>query len=239
MIVYPAIDVRAGKVVRLLHGNPKQETVYSDDPLAMAIRWKNTGARWVHIVNLDGALGEAAPILEVVRQIASTGLAIQFGGGIRSLPAVEQALQAGVSRVILGTMVVNHPEIAREAVTQFGAEAIVVALDAKDNQVAVEGWQTSSQWTPVALGQRFYADGVRHALYTDVSRDGDLSGVNISATVNLAVETQLEVIASGGVASLEDIRQLKATRRVAGVVIGRALYDNKFNLTDAIKLAGA
>jgi phosphoribosylformimino-5-aminoimidazole carboxamide ribotide isomerase len=239
MIVYPAIDIHNGKVVRLKYGDPAQQTVYGDDPVAMAARWKAAGAKWLHVVNLDGALGDESPILDTVRRLSSTGLAVQFGGGLRSLEAADQALQAGATRVVLGTLIVQNPELASQAVKQFGAEAVVVALDAKGGRVATHGWQEISGWTPTALGQRFYADGVRHALYTDVSRDGDLSGVNVSATAELARETQLQVIASGGVSTLNDIKTLKATNQVAGVIIGRALYTGALTLQQAIQVVGA
>ncbi|MCI0712643.1 MAG: 1-(5-phosphoribosyl)-5-[(5-phosphoribosylamino)methylideneamino]imidazole-4-carboxamide isomerase [Chloroflexi bacterium] len=237
MIVYPAIDIRGGKVVRLTHGDPDQQTVYSDDPVETAVKWKNAGAKWLHVVDLDGTLGGASPILDIVRQLSSIGTAIQFAGGLRSLDLAEQALKAGATRIVLGTLVVKQPELARMAVERFGAETVVVALDARGNQVTTHGWQEVSQWTPVDLGKKFYADGVRHALYTDVSRDGDLSGVNVASTANLAIETELEVIASGGVATLQDITKLKATGRVSGVVIGRALYSGAFQLGEALKLA--
>ncbi len=237
MIVYPAIDVRHGRVVRLLYGDPNQETVYSDDPAAMAERWKTAGAAWLHVVNLDGTLGEATLALETLRALAGVGLPIQFGGGLRSLDDAQKALDAGAARVILGTMVVREPELAGAAVARFGAGKIVVALDAKGDQVATHGWQQVSAWTPVELGKRFAAMGVIHALYTDVSRDGDLSGVNIAATVKLARKTGLQVIASGGVATLDDVRRCRDTGMIAGVIIGKALYSGAFALDEALRAA--
>jgi phosphoribosylformimino-5-aminoimidazole carboxamide ribotide isomerase len=237
MIVYPAIDVRHGHVVRLLYGDPEQETVYGDDPAAMAERWKTAGAAWLHVVNLDGTLGEATLALETLRALAGVGLPIQFGGGLRTLNDVQKALDAGAARVILGTMVVREPELAGAAVERFGAEKIVVALDAKGDQVATHGWQQVSAWTPVDLGKRFAAMGVIHALYTDVSRDGDLSGVNVAATANLARETGLRVIASGGVASLDDIQRCRETGVIAGVITGKALYSGAFTLEAALRAA--
>jgi phosphoribosylformimino-5-aminoimidazole carboxamide ribotide isomerase len=237
MIVYPAIDVRHGRVVRLLYGDPDQETVYGDDPAAMAERWKTAGAAWLHVVNLDGTLGEATLALETLRALAGVGLPIQFGGGLRTLNDVQKALDAGAARVILGTMVVREPELAGAAVERFGAEKIVVALDAKGDQVATHGWQQVSAWTPVDLGKRFAAMGVIHALYTDVSRDGDLSGVNVAATANLARETGLRVIASGGVASLDDIQRCRETGVIAGVITGKALYSGAFTLEAALRAA--
>jgi phosphoribosylformimino-5-aminoimidazole carboxamide ribotide isomerase len=237
VIIYPAIDLRHGRVVRLQYGDPSRETVHSDDPLATAERWQAAGARWLHVINLDGALGEATLALETLRALAGVGLSIQFGGGLRTLDNVQKALDAGAARVILGTMVVKEPELAGAAVERFGAEKVVVALDAKGDQVATHGWQQVSAWTPVELGKRFAAMGVIHALYTDVSRDGDLSGVNVAATANLARETGLCVIASGGVASLDDVRRCRETGLIAGVVIGKALYSGAFALEEAIKIA--
>jgi len=204
MIVYPAIDIRQGRVVRLKYGDPDQETVYGDDPAAMAAHWRDAGAA---------------------------------GGGLRTLDDAANALDAGATRVILGTMVVRQPELAAIAVERFGAEAVVVALDAKGDQVATHGWQQVSAWTPVELGRRFAAMGVRHALYTDVSRDGDLSGVNVEATARLARATGLQVIASGGVASLDDIRRLRMAGTIAGVVTGKALYAGVFTLQAALRAA--
>lgn len=237
MIVYPAIDIRQGKVVRLMHGDPDQQSVYSDDPIETALKWKAAGARWLHVVSLDGALGEDAPAIAVIRDLAELGLGIQFGGGLRSLEHAEQALQAGATRIILGTLVVQNPELARVAVEQFGTEAVVVALDAKGDKVATEGWQSTSEWSPIELGKRFAEDGVRHALYTDITKDGDLSGVNVVATVELAQQTELQVIASGGVSTIHDITRLKQTKQVAGVVVGRALYTGVLTLAEALKAA--
>jgi phosphoribosylformimino-5-aminoimidazole carboxamide ribotide isomerase len=239
MIVYPAIDLRNGRVVRLVHGDPAQETVHSDDPVATAERWKEAGAAWLHVVNLDGALGAAVLALDALRTLAGVGLPIQFGGGLRTLDDARRALDAGAARIILGTLAVQQPETAGEAVRRFGADAVAVALDARGEQVATHGWQQISTWTPLALGQRFAADGVRHALCTDVSRDGDLSGVNVAATARLARETGLAVIASGGVASLDDIRALRAAGGIAGVVIGKALYTGAFPLEEALQIASS
>ncbi|HEX3049494.1 MAG TPA: 1-(5-phosphoribosyl)-5-[(5-phosphoribosylamino)methylideneamino]imidazole-4-carboxamide isomerase [Aggregatilineaceae bacterium] len=238
MIVYPAIDIRQGRVVRLKYGDPAQETVHGDDPVAVAERWKAAGAEWLHVVNLDGTLGEATLMLEMLRELAKVGLPIQFGGGLRTLEDAATALETGATRVVLGTMIVQEPEKAGEAVKRFGAEAVAAALDAKDGRVATHGWQQISAWTPVELGKRLAADGVSHALYTDVSRDGDLSGVNVAATAQLARETGLAVIASGGVASIRDIVALRDTKAVAGVVIGKALYTDAIKLEEALRMAG-
>lgn len=238
MIVYPAIDVRKGRVVRLRQGDPSQETVYGDDPTAVAARWRDADAAWLHVINLDGTLGEAALNLEALRGIAAVGLPIQFGGGLRTLDDAANALDAGAARMILGTAAVQNPDLAGEAVARFGAERIAVALDARGGQVATHGWQAASEWTPAALGSRLADLGVRHALYTDISRDGELQGVNVAATAALARATGLRVIASGGVASLDDVRALCAERAgIAGVVIGKALYTGAVDLPDALRIA--
>ncbi len=240
MIIYPAIDVRGGQVVRLVQGNPDQQTSYSDDPMSVARRWKTEGAEWLHVVNLDGALSESAAGPERLSRLAALGVPIQFGGGLRSLGEAARALQAGASRVILGTLVVQRPEAAGEAVQRFGAEAIAVALDARDGLVATRGWQSESRWTPIDLGRVVAGMGVKYALYTEVNRDGMLTGAAVEATARLAAETGLRVIASGGVASLEDVRALTTVwPPLAGVVIGKALYVGSVALADAIGIGGA
>ncbi|NDJ74762.1 MAG: 1-(5-phosphoribosyl)-5-[(5-phosphoribosylamino)methylideneamino]imidazole-4-carboxamide isomerase [Chloroflexi bacterium] len=237
MIVYPAIDLRHGRVVRLLYGDPARETVHSDDPIATAERWQAAGAQWLHVINLDGALGESTLALDSLRAITAVGLPVQFGGGLRSLDDAARARDAGATRVILGTLAVRQPELAGAAVERFGAEGVAVALDAKGEQVATHGWQELSPWTPAELGQRFAEDGVQHALYTDITRDGDLSGVNVAATAELARATGLRVIASGGVASLDDIRAVRQAGNIAGVIIGKALYAGVIALEAALQAA--
>ena len=237
MIVYPAIDMRKGRVVRLQYGDPAREEVHADDPVAVAEQWKNAGAAWLHVINLDGALGEATLALEALHAIAAVGLPVQFGGGLRTLDDAQKALDAGASRVILGTLAVQHPETAGQAVQRFGVDAVTAALDARAGQVATHGWQAVSTWTPVDLGKHFAAQGVRHALYTDVSRDGALTGVNVEATASLARETGLAVLASGGVATLDDVRRVREAGNIAGVVIGKALYTGAFTLPEALAAA--
>lgn len=239
MIVYPAIDLRGGKVVRLREGDPQRQTIFSDDPVGTARQWLRSGAPWIHVVNLDGAFETANDNGLILENIAKLNLKVQFGGGLRSLYAISRAFEQGASRVILGTIAVEQPGVVLEAVKRWGADAVCVALDAKDGKVATRGWQQTSELTPLEFGRRLAADGVRHALYTDVSRDGALSGVNVAATAELGRETGLQVIASGGVSSLDDVRHLLAAGHVAGVVIGMALYENKFTLADALALVKA
>ena len=237
MIIYPAIDLRGGKVVRLREGDPHQQTVFSDDPLATAQSWLDQGASWLHIVNLDGAFEHANQNLRVLEALAKLGAKTQFGGGLRDLQALRQASDAGADRLVIGTMAVTDPEAAQAAIGIFGPEAVCFALDAKDGKVATHGWMNSSSQTPIALGKRLRGYGAKHALYTDVKRDGGLSGVNISDTVELARQTGLRVIASGGLNDLGDIQALASSGMVSGAVIGMALYQGRIKLAQALDAA--
>jgi phosphoribosylformimino-5-aminoimidazole carboxamide ribotide isomerase len=238
MIIYPAIDMRGGRVVRLKEGDPARQTVFSDDPLMVARLWMDAGAAWIHMVNLDGAFSEANDHLRIVEAVARLGVRVQFGGGLRQMDDLARAFEAGVSRAVLGTAAVQQPAMVAQAVEQWGAERICVGLDARDGRIATHGWQQVADLTPVELGRQMAALGVRHALYTDVSRDGGLQGVNVGGTVRLAQATGLQVIASGGVRALDDIRALAATGIVAGAIVGMALYEKRFTLQEAITLAG-
>ncbi|GAB4575294.1 MAG: 1-(5-phosphoribosyl)-5-[(5-phosphoribosylamino) methylideneamino]imidazole-4-carboxamide isomerase [Anaerolineae bacterium] len=237
MIIYPAIDLRGGQVVRLQQGDPHRQTTYSADPLEVARRWQAAGARWLHIVNLDGAFQAANDNFAILEKLAALNLHIQFGGGIRTLNDAARALEAGAARVVLGTAVVQNPALVEEFIARWDAERLTVALDARGGRVATHGWQTQSDWTPADLGRELARRGAIHALYTDVARDGELEGVNVAGTVALAEATGLQVIASGGVATLEDIRALKATGKVAGAVTGKALYEGRFTLEEALQIA--
>lgn len=239
MIIYPAIDLRGGSVVRLKQGDPERQTVFSDDPLEVAQQWIEQGATWIHMVNLDGAFASANDNLRILEGVAQLGVEVQFGGGLRSMDDLARAADAGAARLVLGTIAVQHAEIVLQAVQQWGAERVCVALDARGGKIATHGWQQTADVTPVELGQQMVTLGVKHALYTDVSRDGGLQGVNVAGTVNLARETGLRVIASGGVSSLDDVRALAANGIVAGAVIGMALYERRFTLREAFAAAGA
>lgn len=237
MIIYPAIDLRGGRVVRLLEGDSQRQTVFSDNPLTVARDWIEQGAQWIHMVNLDGAFAADNDNGAILEQAARLGVPIQFGGGLRTLDSVAQAFDQGAARVVLGTAAINQPEIVEQALTRWGAEAVCVALDARDGKITTHGWQQTADVSPVEFGQQMAAIGVQHALFTDVSRDGKLSGVNIDATVELGRETGLQVIASGGVSAVEEIRQLARSGFVAGAVIGMALYEGKIALADALAAA--
>lgn len=235
MIIYPAIDLRGGKVVRLREGDPNRQTIFSDDPVSTALAWIEDGAQWIHMVNLDGAFAVANDNSLILERIAAFEAKIQFGGGLRSIEDIALAFNAGANRAVIGTAAIQKPELLAEAVARWGADAICVALDAKNGKIATHGWKETVDLTPVSVGKEMASIGVKHALYTDVSRDGGLQGVNIDETVKLARETGLQVIASGGVSNLDDIRALAQTGVVAGAVIGMALYEKKFTLQAALE----
>ncbi len=237
MIIYPAIDLRGGKVVRLREGDLNQQTLFSDDPVATAQSWIDQGATWLHMVNLDGAFDHESENLSVLEKVAKLDVKLQYTGGLRDLAALRQAWDTGASRLVIGTLAARDPAKVSEAVGLFGGEAICVALDAKDGQVVTHGWTESSAYTPIELGSLLYKHGARLALYTDVKRDGGLSGVNIDDTVELARATGLQVIASGGISQLAEIEQLARSCMVAGVIIGMALYKKRFTLAEALSAA--
>lgn len=236
MIIYPAIDIKEGQVVRLRQGDPHQKTVYDSSPLTVAKRWQDQGAHVLHIVNLDGAFNQNTRLWSLVDEIAKLGLAIQLGGGLRTAEDVATALTSGVKRAVIGTAAVENPDLMSQLIAQHGAEAIVVALDARDGKVAIRGWQDKSDWSATDLGLEMAKRGVRHALYTDISRDGELGGVNIQATKDLADQTGLQVIASGGLRSIDDVKALLGSA-VAGVILGKALYEGMISLPEALQLA--
>ncbi len=273
MIIYPAIDLRNGRCVRLRQGDPAAETVFSEDPLRMARYWVDQGAEWLHIVNLDGALGanrrhfdalhrppsiliqhpgqdapkpahhdlaHDLPInLKRLRDIRKqVDVPIQFGGGLRTLEDIKLALELGADRVVLGTVAVEKPKLVADAVNRWGADRIAAGIDARDGKVATHGWQRTSEIDAVDMGHRMQALGVRHVIFTDIARDGMLSGVNLESTVRLGDLTGLKVIASGGVAGIEDIERLKAHEHynMEGVIVGQAIYTGALDLVKAIEV---
>jgi phosphoribosylformimino-5-aminoimidazole carboxamide ribotide isomerase len=249
VIILPAIDLRQGRCVRLQQGRASAETVYDNDPARVARRWVAEGAQWLHVVDLDAALAgpsaTTAPdqpvnlqrLEEIHRAVPDTP--IQFGGGLRSVPAIETALALGARRVVLGTAAVHQPDLVAEALQRFGPDCIVAGIDARDGRVATHGWQQTSQMTATDLGRAMRQMGILRAVYTDVARDGMLAGSNVEATADLARATGLAVIASGGVASLEDVARLQARSAdgIEGIIIGQALYRGTLSLPEAIHLA--
>jgi phosphoribosylformimino-5-aminoimidazole carboxamide ribotide isomerase len=239
VILFPAIDLKNGQCVRLLRGAMDAATVFSDDPPAQARRFVEAGCRWLHVVDLDGAFaGKPMNAKAVDGIVAASGVPVQLGGGIRDLDTIARWLDAGVSRVILGTVAVKDPDLVKQACRKH-PEQIVVGIDARGGRVAVEGWAEESEITALDLALRFEDAGVAAIVYTDIDRDGALGGVNVEATAGLARALSTPVIASGGVASLDDIAALKTHERdgVAGAILGRALYDGRVDLAAAIKLA--
>ncbi len=234
MQIYPAIDIKNGKAVRLLQGEANAVTDYGD-PVAAAMDWKNQGATYLHVVDLDGAFegsGRNLPILkEIVKQ---TGLPVETGGGIRTMEDIEARLCAGVQRVILGTVALNHPEIVEEACRKFPGH-IAVGLDCKNGLVAVKGWVETSTITAKDLALKMKAFGVTDIIYTDISRDGMLVGPNVESTKQLIADTNMNIIGSGGVGTLQDLIDLK-NAGCAGAIIGKALYSGKVKLSDALTL---
>lgn len=238
MLLIPAIDLKDGKCVRLRQGRMEDDTVFADDPVAIADRWVAAGARRLHIVDLNGAFAGRPVNAEAIRRIAEAhpDVPLQVGGGIRDDDAIEQYLEMGVRYVIIGTNAVNAPHFVGDACSEFPGH-IMVGLDAKDGKVAIDGWSKLSNHDVIDIAQRFEREGVEAIVYTDISRDGMMQGVNVEATAALARAITIPVIASGGVSTLEDIRHLCAVsgEGVMGAVIGRALYEGGIDLADAQK----
>ncbi|SEI95227.1 1-(5-phosphoribosyl)-5-[(5-phosphoribosylamino)methylideneamino] imidazole-4-carboxamide isomerase [Propionispira arboris] len=239
MIIFPAIDIRNGKCVRLTKGDFKQETIFADQPEVMAKQWADKGAEFLHVVDLDGALAGKTMNAAAIEAILQTvTIPIQLGGGIRTLENIEMLLDLGIARVILGSIAVRSPELVKAACAKFGSK-IVVGIDAKAGIVAVDGWGVSGNVKADKLAVKMAQVGVERIIYTDISRDGTLSGVNVEATARLAKASGIKVIASGGVSSMEDIRQVKAAGKdgVEGVIVGKAIYTNSLVLEDALAFA--
>jgi phosphoribosylformimino-5-aminoimidazole carboxamide ribotide isomerase len=235
-IVYPAIDLRDGKVVRLKEGDPARMTAYSNDPVETARRWMNAGAVWLHIVNLDGAFDERDDMNRVaLESILKLGAQVQFGGGLRSLDAIARALDLGVKRVVLGTVAVESPYVVAEALNRFGIERIAVGIDAREGLVHVRGWKDKSRVSAFDLALQARTLGVRTLIFTDVSRDGLGTGLNITATCELAEASGLSMIASGGVHTLADVIVARDAG-LSGVIIGRALYEGTIELKSALQV---
>jgi phosphoribosylformimino-5-aminoimidazole carboxamide ribotide isomerase len=241
MLIFPAIDLRHGRCVRLYQGDPNQETVFSSNPVSTALRWADEGAEWLHLVNLDGAFGEESEnpiaVRRIVEALLPRQIPVQFGGGLRTLADIDTALSWGVARVILGTVAIRAPQIVEEAIQKHGAERIVVGIDAREGKVATHGWQELSEVSVLELAEQMKSLGVKRFVYTDISRDGTHSGPNIAKTGELAEKSGLKVIASGGVGSLDHLQQVRwiSTYGVEGVIVGQALYDGKFTLKEALE----
>ncbi|MEP5769670.1 1-(5-phosphoribosyl)-5-[(5-phosphoribosylamino)methylideneamino]imidazole-4-carboxamide isomerase [Nisaea sp.] len=241
MILFPAIDLKGGQCVRLLKGEMDTATVFNDDPGAQARLFQDAGCGWVHVVDLDGAFaGETRNGEAVDRILAVVDVPVQLGGGIWDMEAIDTWLEKGVARVILGTVALRDPALVKAACARHPGR-IAVGIDARDGMVAVEGWAETSTLSAVDLARQFEGCGVAAIIFTDIDRDGALGGVNVAATAALANAISTPVIASGGVASLEDLAALKAAGApgIAGAISGRALYDGRINLAEAVAVLAA
>lgn len=239
--LYPALDLRRGadgasRVVRLVEGDPQRQTVYSLDPAETARRWLQAGARWLHVVNLDaafqgGAAGHSPALAGILKAAAEFGAQVQYGGGLRSLAAIETVLAAGVSRVVLGTAAVELPELLDEALRRWGNERVAAGLDARDGLVRVRGWQSNTGLPALELALELRRRGLEWLVFTDISRDGQQSGLNLAATAVLQQSSGLRVIASGGLKALDELHQARRAG-LAGAILGRALYEGSLRLED-------
>ena len=240
MLLIPAIDLKEGKCVRLRQGRMEDDTVFSDDPVAVAGRWVEAGARRLHLVDLDGAFAGKPRNAEVIHAIvqAYPNVPVQIGGGIRDEDTIQAYLEAGVEYVIIGTKAVSEPHFVRDVAIEFPGH-IIVGLDAKDGKVAIDGWSKLSRHDVVDLAKKFEALGVSAIIYTDISRDGMMQGVNVEATANLARAIKIPVIASGGITNMDDIRALGevAHEGIMGAITGRAIYEGTLDFAEAEKLA--
>lgn len=237
MEVIPAIDLKSGLCVRLFQGDYQQETVFSDDPVSVALAWQEQGAPRLHLVDLDGAAGGFPVNLEVITSIIDTlTIPVQIGGGIRDLATAESLLSAGADRVVIGTAAVENPSLVEDLCQKHGSQRVVIAVDAKDGQVAIKGWLETTEVKAQDLVERMALLGVRRILYTDISRDGTLTEPNFEANADLVRTTDMAVLASGGIATLDHVRRLMATG-AEGAILGRALYTEAFSLREAIAVA--
>jgi len=240
MLLIPAIDLKEGKCVRLRQGRMEDDTVFSDDPVAVAAKWVALGARRIHLVDLDGAFAGKPKNADVIHDIVSAfpDVPVQIGGGIRDEDTIQGYLNAGVQYVIIGTKAVNEPHFISDVGVEFPGH-IIVGLDAKDGKVAIDGWSKLSKHDVIDLAQQFEADGVESIIYTDISRDGMMNGVNVEATAKLARAIHIPVIASGGITNMDDIHALGkvAEDGIMGAITGRAIYEGTLDFAEAEKIA--
>lgn len=236
MRIYPAIDIKDGKCVRLLQGRFSDVTVYGDNPAETAKKWESEGGEYIHVVDLDGALKGHGVNADAIKKICkSVSVPVQTGGGIRTMEDIEAKLDCGIARVIIGTKAVSDSEFVKRAVDKYG-DKIVIGIDAKDGMVAIEGWEKTSEFTAIEFAKKMTAIGVQTIVYTDIATDGTLAGPNIAAMSEMVKAVDADIIASGGIGSIEHIKSLIPTG-VEGVIVGRALYTGNVDLGDAISAA--
>jgi len=251
MQIFAAIDLKDGKCVRLVQGDPNAETIYGEDPAAIAETWETVGADWLHIVNLDGAFGDSSKSAKNINALQAildrVNTPVQFGGGLRTPEDIELALNMGVNRVIIGSMAADRPRQMLDILGKYGPEQIVLGLDVKNGKVATHGWRKMADTSALDLVKVIQTAGLKHVIYTDIARDGTLSGVNLGAAIALVEagnaaqnkDKHFQVIVSGGVAGLEDVKRVKALagKGLEGLIIGKALYTGAVNLAEAIRIA--
>ncbi|MFA5093087.1 MAG: 1-(5-phosphoribosyl)-5-[(5-phosphoribosylamino)methylideneamino]imidazole-4-carboxamide isomerase [Candidatus Omnitrophota bacterium] len=238
MLILPAIDLRGGKVVRLFQGKFNQEKIYSTDPVKVAKHWAKQGAKFLHIIDLDGAASGTPKNLEVLKEIVQkVGIGVEFGGGVRSMEIISKILALGVQRVILGTRAASDAEFLKKAWKKFG-EKIIVSIDAKNGLVSTQGWNDTGSKTTLNFAKELKKIGFKQIIYTDIAKDGTLTGPNILGLKELLKVTGLDVIASGGVSDLKDIAKLMKLKKqgCVGIIVGKALYEGRFTLVEALKL---
>jgi phosphoribosylformimino-5-aminoimidazole carboxamide ribotide isomerase len=238
MIIIPAIDIKGGRCVRLFQGKMEQETVYSDDPISVAKRWESEGAEFLHLVDLDGAVNGMPKNKEIIGNIIkSVKIPVEVGGGIRNIESIKEYISIGANRVVIGTVACENPEFVHEACKIF-PDKIMVGIDAKNGNVAVRGWEDVTETSASQLAKRFEGMGVSGIIYTDISRDGTLSGPNIEAIKSFTSAINIPVIASGGVSNINDIKNIMKLKKhgVTGVIVGKAIYSGTVNLREAIEL---
>lgn len=241
MLIIPAVDIKGGRCVRLLQGREEAETVFSHDPSVMALKWEAEGAEILHVIDLDGAFRKTPQNIEAIQKIVDrVKVPVQLGGGIRDMDTIKMYLEMGVSRVILGTEALHNPDLIYEALRLFPGQ-IIVGIDARDGFVAIEGWTETTKVKSADLARRFEGYGLAAIIFTDIHRDGMQTGPNIKETELLAKSVSIPIIASGGVSSIDDIKQLLPLKSsgIIGVIVGRALYSGTLNLKESIQLAAS
>jgi phosphoribosylformimino-5-aminoimidazole carboxamide ribotide isomerase len=238
MLLIPAIDLKNGRCVRLLQGEAAAETVYSDDPAAMARSFEDAGAKRLHLVDLDGAFkGKGANLVSIRSILKNISIPVQLGGGLRNAENIEQMFELGVSSVIVGTMAVNNPDVLEEVIQRFSGEKVILGIDARDRKVSIEGWQEGTEIDDVEFALRWKKFGIQRIVFTDIARDGMLSGPNLEALGDFARRTGLKIVASGGVSSMGDLELLKTLEEdgVDQVISGKAIYEGKLDLKEIFK----
>ncbi|MBI3099316.1 MAG: 1-(5-phosphoribosyl)-5-[(5-phosphoribosylamino)methylideneamino]imidazole-4-carboxamide isomerase [Planctomycetes bacterium] len=236
MLVIPAVDVLDGKVVRLHQGKREESRVYSDQPLKFVEQWMAQGARFLHLVDLNGAFGQGSRLLDLAKAIADLGLEFQVGGGIRTRETADLYLKAGATRIVMGTAAVTEARVLEDLVFEFGAAKVVVAIDTRGDQVMMKGWTEATEFNPLDYAVVLQSMGLRRVMITDIGRDGTMQGANVELINRVAEGSRLRVLASGGIGSIDDLRALKAAAHagVEGAVLGRSIYEGRIQLAEAI-----